>query len=299
MSVPPRLPPGIPPGLVSNLTERMIGQGAPATGMPSMPPPTMPPGGVGTLPAPPPQEPPPPGGPPPGPQQPPPTGAPPPGGPQPQGTDDDGGLKPEIAETLRDLMRKKKSRDDIMSIVRQVQGEERGGASLKIDPGTRLKLAQGWNVRVAESSELLVNARGQNPGASKASDEALLRAYWTTPLDVKLEDIDEYAEAVRQHLVQVQGLTDEDEIEDTTMRWCFPLRDLVIKAGRRNQPRKQVEFVNEMLKLTDRWFDKYGEIPEPDWTVLQATKAGKGDPESQARETDSDPFPPGKQDLLS
>jgi len=292
-----RLPPGIPPGLASGLAERMIGPGAPG-GMPPMPQsPPMPPGGVGTIPAPPPQAPPAPGGSPPGPQQPPPTGAPPPGGPEPQGTDEDGGLKPEIAETLRDLMRHRKSRQDILSIVRQVQGEERGGASLKIDPGTRLKMAQGWNVRVAESSELLVNARGQSPGASRASDEALLRAYWTTPLDVKLEDIDDYADAVRQHLVQNEGLTDPDEIEDTTTRWCYPLRDMLIKAGRRNQWRKQVEFTNEMLKLTARWQDKYGELPEPDWDVLKATKAGSGDPESQARETDSDPFPPGEQDL--
>jgi hypothetical protein len=46
-----------------------------------------------------------------------------------------------------------------------------------------------------------------------------------------------------------------------------------------------------MVKLTARWMKTYGELPEPDPKVLVATERGKGDPESQVRDEDSEAFP--------
>jgi hypothetical protein len=279
------LPPGIPANLPGRLAQRMIGPGAPQTiaeAAPAVPAPPIPGGQPpGVVPAPPPQQ----AGGAPGPQL--------PG--QPPGTaKEDQGVSPEIAETLRELMRHKKSRQEIESIVRQTAGEARNTSALKISPAMRMKLAQGWNARISEAGRLLIDARETGPGASRASDEALLRIYWTTPQGVELEDIDAYADAVRTHLIIEQGIKDEDEVEDTTMRWCYPLRELQIKAGRRNDYRAQVEFVNQMLDLTQRWLKQYGELPQPDWKVIKATEAGKGDPESQSREEDSEALPPGR-----
>ena len=104
------------------------------------------------------------------------------------------------------------------------------------------------------------------------------------------EDIDEYADAVRLHLVK-SGWTDVNKIEDQVVRECFPLRELLIAAGRGWHAR--VEFVDQMISLTERWLAKYGHLPLPDLEVLGATKVGKGDPEAQARDTDSSAFPPG------
>lgn len=285
MSSPRPLPAGIPPGLASSLAARMIGPGAEAPAAPA------------PMPGGPPMQAPPPGPPPQGAPQPPGPIVPvPPGGPE--GEQGEEGLSPEMAETLRDLMRSKKSRQEIQSIVKQVAGSERNTSALKIDPSLRLRLAQGWNARVVQSAKTLTSSRAASPGASKASDEALLRMYWTTPKDVELSDIDDYADAVRRHLVLNERMDDEDKIEDTTMRWCFPLREITIQAGRKGNWRGQVEFVNQMLDLTRRWFEEYGELPEPDWKVVAATEAGKGDPESTARETDSDAFPPGVQRMF-
>jgi hypothetical protein len=291
-----RLPPGLPPDLVRRMTERMIGGGegpgpmppAPPTGAPPGPPtgaPPGPPGAPGIVPAPPPQQ-----GPP---------GPPGPGGPGGPPQEEDG-LPPELAETLRDLMGNKKARADIQAIVRQITGQQRNDTALRIDPSMRLMLAQGWNARLAGMGQELTRARGNAPGASKASDEALLRVYYTTPRDptstdddpkfIPLEDIADYADAVRQHLIFQERMDDEDKIEDTVMRWCFPLRESLIKAGRRTW-RERIEFVDEMVKLTARWMKTYGELPEPDPKVLVATERGKGDPESQVRDEDSEAFP--------
>lgn len=284
VSQPRTLPAGIPPGLVAQLAQRMVGPGAaPPQPMPA-PPPQGPPEGPspGIVPAPAPQQAPPPQG-----QQ---------GPPQPgqSAQENEQGLTPELAETLRDLMRDKKARADILAITRQITGEQNANSALKLDPALRMKLAQGWNARIASSGRMLAATRGSAPGSTKASDEALLRIYWTTPEGVELEDVENYANAVRQHLIMAVQMTDEDAVEDTTMRWCFPLRELQIKAGR-PEWRERVEFVNQMLDLTTRWLEEYGALPEPDWKVIRATEAGKGDPESQARDTDSDAFPPGTQ----
>jgi hypothetical protein len=192
-----------------------------------------------------------------------------------------------------------KAREQIGQILKKIKESKKGGAN-PIDPATMLNLAQGWNARVAGLAIQVNASRSQNPGASTASDEALLRIYYQTPLapwapddkpfPIPLADIDEYADAVRLHLVKT-GWDNIDKIEDQVIRECFPLRELLIAAGRDWQGR--VDFVEQMYNLTERWLDKYGHLPVPDLTVMQRTKQGKGDPESQARDTDSSAYPAG------
>lgn len=298
-----RLPPGIPREMVGRLAGRMLGN-SPVEAGPG-PVPVSPQMAAAQAQAPAAQQPPLPGMGPGGPA--PPLPAPPPQGqggpPGPNGQQEEQGLTDEQAALLRDLMANKKARKDIESIVRQVAGDKRNDSALRIDPVTRMSLAQGWNARVAGMGKELNRSRGMAPGASKTSDEALLRIYYTTPRDpnspddkpafISLEDIDDYADAVRMHLIVQQGIQDEDQVEDTTMRWCFPLRESLIKGGR-SWP-ERVEFVREMLKLTHQWLNKYGELPLPDPKVLLATERGKGDPESQVRNSDSQAYPPGPQ----
>jgi len=210
------------------------------------------------------------------------------------------GLTDEQAELLKTLMADPESRKQIQQIVKKVSGEKRGSGKIPIDPAVKLQLAQGWNARIGELGLQMNAARSQNPGASKASDEALLRIYYMTPIapwappetpfPIPLSDIDEYADAVRLHLVRA-GWTDVGKIEDQVVRECFPLREVLIAAGR--QWRQRVEFVDQMISLTDRWLKQYGHLPRPDLAVLRATQAGKGDPESQARDTDSSAYPRG------
>jgi ribosomal protein L16 Arg81 hydroxylase len=220
---------------------------------------------------------------------------------EPKGEEEDKpGLDDEQAEALKKLMADPKSREQIDKLLRTVKKETRGASNQEIDPNRMLMLAQGWNARIAELAVQWNTARSKNPGASTASDEALLRVYYMTPIapwspkdapfPMPLEDIDEYADTVRAHLVK-QGWTDIDKIEDQVTRECFPMREPLIKSGRDWQGR--VTFVDQMLELTDRWLDRYGKLPDPDLDVLAATKEGKGDPESQARDTDSSAYPPG------
>jgi len=188
----------------------------------------------------------------------------------------------------------------VLDLAKRADGSDQGPPKPQLDPQQRLDLAQGWNSYVGSLALQMNAARSPNPGASKASDEALLRIYWMTPLapwapddkpePIPLSDIDEYADAVRVQLVK-GGWTDIDKIEDQVTRECFPLRETLIKSGRDWQ--QQIDFVDGMLKLTDRWHKRYGELPQPDLKVLAATRAGRGDPESQARDTDSSPYPPG------
>lgn len=238
-------------------------------------------------------------GPAPQPQQP--QGPAPEGNPAQQGGKEDSGLNDDQAEMLRSLMADPKARKDIESIVRQVSGDQRNKGRLSIDPDRLLQMAQGWNARMSLLGEHLAQQQGNSPGASKANDESLLLLYWATPLDpsipegeeprfLPLEEIDEYADACRLHFVQ-QGMKDLDKIEDATTRECFPMRELLIKSGRTHSYQLQVDFVEDMNRLTERWLKRYGKLPRPDYKVLMATKAGKGDPESQARDTDSDPYP--------
>jgi hypothetical protein len=192
-----------------------------------------------------------------------------------------------------------KAREQIGEILKKIKEAKRGGAN-PIDPATMLNLAQGWNARVAGLALQMNAARSQNPGATTASDEALLRIYYQTPIapwapaddpfPIPIADIDEYADAVRLHLVKA-GWDNIDKIEDQVVRECFPLRELLIAAGRPWQAR--VDFVDQMRGLTERWLDKYGHLPLPDPKVYKATKEGKGDPESQARDTDSSAYPAG------
>jgi hypothetical protein len=187
---------------------------------------------------------------------------------------------------IKGLMKQPKARDDLEKIVKSAGDEETDKSPLMvIDDVTKLQLAQSWNARVVGVSTQLVVGLNPSPGASVAGDEALLRVYYTTPKGLELEDIDEYADAVRLYLVS-QGWDNVDKIEDQTMRYCFVLRETQIKsAGRTKQ--EQVDFVRAMAKLTEKWLDKYGALPEPDWKVIEATEQGKGDPESQIRDIDS------------
>jgi hypothetical protein len=191
-------------------------------------------------------------------------------------------------------------RKQVLELAQRAQADDKGPPKPELDPSTRLDLAQGWNSYVGSLALQMNAARSENPGASKASDENLLLVYWMTPMapwapddapvPIPLADIDEYADAVRVQLVK-QGWTDIDKVEDQVTRECFPLRETLIKGGR--DWLQQVEFVDQVLKLTERWLRQYGRLPEPDPTVLAATRAGHGDPESQNRDSDSSPYPPG------
>lgn len=283
----PYAPGGLPQGLPPELVRGLVNQIAPPPGTePAGPGPS----GPGPVPPGPP-------GPPPGPPQ----GDPKTDEPQAPGRGDDKpGLDDEQAEALKKLMADPKSREQIDKLLRSVSKEARGQSDREIDPARMLTLAQGWNARIGELAVQWNTARSKNPGASTASDEALLRIYYMTPIapwapreapaPIPMEDIDEYADAVRAHLVK-NGWTDVDTIEDQVTRECFPLREALIKSGRGWHQR--VEFVDQMLELTDRWLDRHGGLPKPDLEVLRATREGKGDPESQARDTDSSAYPPG------
>lgn len=295
------LPPGMPQGMIQSLVNQLV--------TPQVPP-GMQPAGPGPMPPGPPQ-----GGPPvlpaeaipaalPGAQAPPP--GPPQGQEQGQGPPGPGdeekapGLTDDQADLLKSLMADPDARKQIQQIIRKVSGESKGGAKGKVDPATRLQLAQGWNARIGELALQMNAARSQNPGATKANDEALLRIYYQTPMapwapqdapfPIPMADIDEYADAVRMHLVKA-GWDSLDKIEDQVVRECFPLRELLIASGR--SWRQRVEFVDQMVALTERWLDQYKSLPKPDTKVYLATKEGKGDPESQARDTDSSAYPPG------
>lgn len=287
-SGPPRLPMGVPPSVVQAMLSDMLAgrQGPGPMVAPGELPAVVPPG---TMPG--------------GPQGPMPPQQPPMGTPSQQGGGKQGeGVPPQIQELLEGLAKDPKARRDIEKILKKVNGDQRASSPLRIEPTTRLQLAQGWNARVDSMGRELANQRGIAPGASKTGDEALLRIYYTTPMDphspdpnnpqpMPLEDIDEYADAVRLHLVTVEGMTDPEKIEDQVMRYCFPLRESLIRSGRRRH-RERVEFVAEMQKLTERWLAKYGRLPDPDPKVLKATERGKGNPESQARDEDSEDLPP-------
>jgi len=198
------------------------------------------------------------------------------------------------------LLADPKVRQQVADLAKRASGEDKGKPKSQMDPNRRLMLAQGWNSYVGSLALQMNAARSQSPGASKASDENLLLVYWMTPIapwsddeepfPIPLSDIDEYADAVRVQLVR-QGWTDVDKIEDQTTRECFPLRETLIKSGR--DWADQVDFTDQMVELTDRWLRRYGKLPEPDLTVLARTRQGRGDPESQARDTDSSPYPPG------
>lgn len=216
------------------------------------------------------------------------------------GKEDEPGLSDEQAEAVKKLLADPKSREQVDKLIRSARKESRGRSNQEIDPNRLLTLAQGWNARISELAVQWNTARSQNPGASTASDEALLRVYYMTPIapwapedapfPIPLVDVDEYADAVRAHLVK-NGWVDIDKIEDQVTRECFPLREALIKSGR--GWRQQVAFVDQMLALTERWLEQHGTLPEPDLEVLRATREGHGDPESQARDTDSSAFPPG------
>jgi len=215
---------------------------------------------------------------------------------------DEPGLDDDQAEAIKKLLADPKNREQIDKLLRSARKESRGSDNKELDSGLLLMMAQGWNARIAELAVQWNTARAKNPGASTASDEALLRVYYMTPIapwapsdapfPIPLVDIDEYADAVRAHLVK-QGWTDIDKIEDQTTRECFPLRESLIRGGRERNWPAQVEFVDQMLELTEDWLSKHGTLPEPDLKVLAATREGKGDPESQARDTDSSAYPPG------
>lgn len=276
-------PPGLPQGLPPQVVQGLVNQIAPP---PQAGPPAAPPG---------------PGGPP----------GPVPGSPdqmprqpdsdEPKPPDQDQpGLDDDQAEVIKKLLADPKSRDQVDKLLRTARKDSRNGSNSQVDPDRRLQLAQGWNARISELAVQWNTARSKNPGASTASDEALLRVYYMTPIapwapqdapfPIPLTDIDEYADVVRAHLVK-NGWTDIDKIEDQTTRECFPMREALIKSGR--GWRQQVEFVDQMLALTEDWLKKHGTLPEPDLEVLRATREGKGDPESQARDTDSSAYPPG------
>jgi hypothetical protein len=211
------------------------------------------------------------------------------------------GLNDEQAEMLRSLMSDPKARKDVESIVRQVGGNQRNQGRLGVDPERLLQMAQGWNARLSVLGEHLAAQRGQSPGSSAATDEALLMIFYATPIDptspekkprfMPLEEIDDYANAVRRHCILTENMKDPEKIEDRVVRECFPMRELLIKTGREGQWQAQVDFVQDMLDLTDRWLRKKKRLPRPDLKVLQATKQGKGDPEAMARDEDSESLP--------
>ena len=289
MAVNPNLPAGVPPALVRSMAQQVL----PAPGPGPMP--ALPPGG------------------PPGPQQQSPQPQPPPGrpalqGPPPgapgPGQGPPGELPPQILDALQTILKDPKARDQVKEIIKQLGGDAAQENPLDVlDPQTKMMLGQAWNSRKKSVAYELTAQRGLNPGASRAGDESLLTIWFTTPLDpsypeddphcLPLSDIEAYADAVRLDLIAKQGLTDVDKIEDQTMRECFPLRESLIKTGRPFWT-DQVEFATEMVKLAARWHDEQGDLPQPDPAVLKATKEGKGDPEAQPRDTDSEAFPAGE-----
>jgi hypothetical protein len=308
MSVPPDLlaqmqqrlqqpiPPSVIQGLLGQLVTPIPGMqpGGPTDTPPPQGGPPLPQGAPAQMPGPAPQAPPQQQGGPPMPE----------GTPAQQGGEDgkgESGLNEEQAEMLRSLLADPKARKDVESIVRQIGGAQRNQGRLGVDPERLLQMAQGWNARLSILGEHLAQQRGQSPGASKATDKALLMLYYATPLDpsypeddphfLPLEEIDEYANAVRVHLVTQERMRDPEKIEDAVVREVFPLRELLIKTGREGKWQAQVDFVEDMAKLTDRWLSKHKRLPKPDLAVLRATKAGKGDPESQSRDEDSEALP--------
>jgi len=182
---------------------------------------------------------------------------------------------------------------EVMKIIEAMGGDPKNDDPLAaIDPNKVKMIAQGWNSRVRSLVREMSAQRGVHPGASKATDEALLVIWHTTPMGIEHEDVEDYANAVRAYLI-AQGMTDPDKIEDQTMRECYPLRESLIKTGRPFW-KDQVLFAAEMVKLTTRWLKRYGKLPEPQWKVVAATKAGHGDPSSENRDSDSEAFPAGE-----
>jgi len=237
-----------------------------------------------------------PGAGPPQPQGPPhPATQPPPGAPLPgEGPGGEGGdLSPSQIEILQDILKDPKAKREVQKIIDQMGGRTKAGALEIIDPRIKTIIAQEWNARKRMMGQQLTQLRGLAPGASKASDEALLTVYWATPSNLELEDIEDYANVVRVSLM-TQGWDDIDQIEDRTLQECFPLRLSLVKNGRPFWE-DQVKFVRDMNDLTDRWLDQYGKLPRPDYKVQEATEAGHGNPESQPRDTDSEALPPGDQ----
>lgn len=280
MAVNPNLPVPVPQGLVKSLAARAL----PSPMPPQQPPPDQqspipqPPAGQPALQGPPP-------------------GAPASGDPAPQQ------LPPAVLDALTTIMKDPQAREQIQQIIDQLGGEAAQKNPLDvIDPQTKLALAQSWNSRKKAMALELTAQRGVNPGASRADDEALLTIWFTTPLDpnappddprcLSLDDIEDYADAVRLDLIS-KGMSDPDKVEDQVMRECFPLRESLIRTGR-PFVKDQVEFAAEMVKLAARWCEDGTPLPQPDMSVLKATQAGKGDPESQPRETDSEAFPQGE-----
>jgi hypothetical protein len=231
------------------------------------------------------------------------TGPAQPAGPQPPpqqgGNAEQQGLDTQTAEVMRQLAQDPKARRDIEDIIRQVSQDKRNTSRLEIDPARMMALAQGWNAFSGTIGRQIAQQRGQSPGASKASDEALLRIYYTTPMaswsdpndptPIEIQDIDDYADAVRVYLVTKMQMTDPEKIEDQVMRECFPLREILIRSGR--TAAESVAFVADMNRLTDRWIERYGELPKPEKAVLKATEQGHGDPEAEPRDSDSEDQP--------
>lgn len=284
-------PPGLPASMVQGLVERLISP-PPAPGTQPAGPVAAAPPAAGPMPAAPPAGPPQAATPP----KPGEDGPQPPSGPP----KEEDGLSEDQAKEIQLLMADPKVRHQVQQLLKRASKEEQGDSKSQIDPARKLGLAQHWNARIGSLAAALNTSRSPNPGASAATDEALLRVWYMTPIapwsppdepfPIPHDDIDEYADTVRTYLV-TNGWTNVDKIEDQVTRECFPLREALLSAGRDWQQR--VDFTDQMHDLTERWLKKHDELPEPDLKVLAATKAGKGDPESQARDSDSEAFPAG------
>lgn len=263
------------------------GQGAAPPGSPLNAPPSQPgnqPAGPG----------PPPGGPPPGPLPPNPSASPP-GGPPLPGEPDSGegeGLNPDQQSMLMQLLADPRAQRDVQKILDQLGGRAAKTTPLEvISPAEADRLAEYINSAIEDLTGNLTQQRGLVPGANQADDEQLLIVYYTTPSNLTLDDIPAYANTVRMYLVG-QGWTDTDDIEDQVTQECFPLRLSLIRNGRQKW-QDQVDFVQSMNALSDRWITKHGELPQADPMVQLATEIGKGNPEGQYADRTSEAVVPG------
>lgn len=203
------------------------------------------------------------------------------------------GLTPDQQQMLTQLLSDPKAQRDVQKIIDQLGGRAGQGQPLEIvSPQEADRLAEYINSAIDDLTKNLTTQRGIAPGANEANDEQLLIVYYTTPSDLTLDDIPAYANTVRMFLV-AQGWTNPDDIEDQVIQECFPLRLSLIRNGREKWS-DQVDFVRSMNALSDRWIKKYGELPQPDRTVQVATELGKGNPQGQYADRNSEALPPGE-----
>lgn len=202
------------------------------------------------------------------------------------------GLDEAQQAMLTKLLADPKAQRDVQKIIDQLGGRQVPQALKVVSPEQADRMAEYFNSFTDELTSNLTTQRGMVPGASEASDEQLLIIYYTTPSDLTLDDIPAYANTVRWHLMNNEGVTDLDKLEDQVIEECFPLRLPLIRNGRKRWA-DQVAFTESMDALSDRWISKYGALPESNRMVQVATQAGKGNPAGPYNDANSEALPPG------